>query len=123
MTDSITQFVLFFGSYGLIVAIPCALLIMRKWPRSRVVVATSASLAALLYASIVTDVMLRFRAGLIDSQLVHLMWTGSIALGVGSLGYLATGIVGFVWAARTGQAVRGTCRDGRTTLEGEENSV
>ena len=114
--ELIIQFILFFGSYGLIVTIPCALLVMRKWPRSRVVAATVAILAGLFYGSIVTSAVLALGARQFDSQQVPLMWSGSIALGVGSLGYLATGIVGFVWAART----RGETRDVRLTSEAEE---
>ena len=110
------QCMLFFGSYGLVVTIPCALLVMRKWPRSRFPVAIVATLAAFFYGAVVASAVLAIGVGQFDSQHAAFMWTGTIVLGVGSLSYLATGIVGFIWAARTRREVD----DGKLTAEGEE---
>jgi len=89
--------------FGPVLIIPFLLWLMSRDPRQQIPMAIVATVLGVLYATIVAltlyiGVLLHIPA---SRGSIGLVWYGGI-----SVGCLITGIIGFVWAARTKQKAR-----------------
>ena len=106
----------YFINLGSVVALPCALLIMAKWPRSRVPMAILAMVGGSFYALLaICAFWIVWQSGPESLRaLVAMEFFGRYGGWGGA--WLGTAIAGFVWAARTKRGIRNV----KLTSEGEE---